>query len=153
MKRFQGMLNPDLDPLGITYQIRQALITIGSGGIAGVGLGMSQQKYGFIPFPMTDSIFAIFAEELGFLGSLALITLFLLFFWRGVVIAQKNKDDFVKLVSLGICSWIFIQAFVNIGAMVGLVPLTGIPLPFISYGKSHVIAEMAALGILLNASK
>lgn len=153
LRRIQGMINPDLDPLGITYQIRQALIAVGSGGLSGVGFGMSYQKFGFLPFPMTDSIFAIFAEESGFLGSFLLIVLFLLLFWRGFVIAKKSNSQFVKLISIGISSWFFIQAFINIGSMTGLMPLTGIPLPFISYGKSHIIAEMAGLGILLNASK
>ncbi len=153
LERVQGMMNPDLDPLGMTYQIRQALIAIGSGGIFGAGFGMSYQKFGFLPFPMTDSIFAIFAEESGFIGSFILISLFLLFFWRGFLIAKRSNDQFVRLVSIGITSWFFVQAFINIGSMTGLMPLTGIPLPLISYGKSHIIAEMAGLGILINASK
>jgi len=129
------------------------LITIGSGGITGLGLGMSQQKYGLLPLPMNDSIFAVMAEEMGFIGCVALIFLFLAFFIRGLSIAQKSKDQFVRLVVIGISTWIFVQAFVNIGAMVGVIPLTGIPLPFISHGRSHIIVELAAVGILLNASK
>ena len=154
LRRVQAMLNPDLDPLGITYQIKQVLIAVGSGGIIGSGFGMSYQKFGFVPFTMTDSIFAIFAEESGFIGSILLVLLFLLLFWRGFVIAKNNNNEsFIKLLVIGITSWFFIQAFINIGSMIGLVPLTGIPLPFISYGKSHLIAEMAGLGVLLNASK
>ncbi len=153
LRRVQAMLNPDLDPLGMTYQIKQVLIAVGSGGLLGTGFGMSYQKFDFVPFTMTDSVFAIFAEEAGFIGSVFLISLFLLLFWRGFVIAKNNKDEFIKLIAIGITSWFFLQAFINIGSMIGLVPLTGIPLPFISYGKSHLIAEMAALGILLNASK
>ncbi len=153
MARIHGMLNPDLDPLGTTYQAKQMLITIGSGGITGLGLGMSQQKYGLLPLPMNDSIFAVMAEEMGFIGCVALIFLFLAFFIRGLSIAQKSKDQFVRLVVIGISTWIFVQAFVNIGAMVGVIPLTGIPLPFISHGRSHIIVELAAVGILLNASK
>ncbi len=153
MARIEGMLNPDMDPLGTTYQAKQMLITIGSGGITGLGLGMSRQKYGFLPQSMDDSIFAIMAEEMGLIGGVILILLFLAFLWRGFLIAQNNKDQFIRLAVIGISTWIFIQAFVNIGAMIGVIPLTGIPLPFISYGKSHIIAEMAAIGILFNASK
>ncbi len=153
LERIIGFLDPNIDPLGATYQIQQALITVGSGGIFGLGLGMSQQKFGFLPFPETDSIFAILAEETGFIGSILLILLFLGFFWRGFLIAKNSKYEFVKLVSLGICFWIFIQTSVSIGSMIGVFPVTGIPLPFISYGKSHLIAEMAALGVLLNASR
>ncbi len=151
--RIVGMLNPDIDPLGITYQIRQALIAIGSGGIFGLGLGMSQQKFGFLPYPGSDSIFAVFAEETGFIGAIILLVLFLVFFWRGFLIARDNKSGFARLLSIGICSWIFIQAVVNMGVMTGILPATGIPLPFISYGKSHLIVELAAVGILLNASR
>ncbi len=153
LRRIYGMFDVNLDPLGSTYQIRQALIAIGSGGVLGAGFGMSHQKYGFLPLSMTDSIFAIFAEETGFVGSALLIILFLILTWRGIVIAKNSNSQFVRLVSVGITSWFFIQAFVNIGSMVGLMPLTGIPLPLISYGRSHIIAEMAALGVLLNASK
>ncbi len=153
LARVQGMLNPNIDPLGATYQISQALIAVGSGGILGAGFGTSYQKFGFLPFPMTDSIFAIFAEESGFIGSFILVILFLLLFWRGILIAKRSNDNFVKLVAVGITSWFFVQAFINIGAMTGLMPLTGIPLPLISYGKSHLITEMAGVGILLNISR
>ncbi len=153
LERVIGFLNPDMDPLGATYQIKQALITVGSGGLFGLGLGMSQQKFGFLPFPETDSIFAIIAEETGFIGSMLLILLFLGFFLRGFWIAKEGRHDFAKLISLGICVWIFIQTSVSIGAMIGVFPVTGIPLPFISYGKSHLITEMIALGVLLNASQ
>ncbi len=153
LRRIKAMLNPDLDSLDLTYQIKQALIAVGSGGLIGSGFGMSYQKFGFLPFCTTDSIFAIFAEETGFIGSVILVALFLLLFWRGFVIAKNSKDQFTRIVVIGITSWFFVQAFINMGSMVGLVPLTGIPLPLISYGKSHIIAELAALGLLLNASK
>ncbi len=153
LSRITGFLNPEVDPLGITYHVRQALIAIGSGGIFGLGLGMSQQKFGFLPFPATDSVFAILAEEMGFVGAITLVVLFLAFFWRGFVIAKNNRSGFARLMSIGICSWIFIQAAINIGVVTGIFPVTGIPLPFISYGKSHLIAELAAMGILLNASR
>lgn len=151
--RFLVFLMPNLDPMGKGYQIKQAQIAIGSGGILGLGLGMSQQKFGFLPQSISDSIFAIFAEETGFLGSFVLILLFVMFFWQGLKIAKVSKDIFSKLTCIGITFWIVIQTFVNISAMVGLLPLTGIPLPFISYGGSHIIAELAGVGILLNISK
>ncbi len=153
MSRIIGVLNPDFDPLASTYQLRQLLITVGSGGLFGLGVGMSQQKFGFVPLPATDSIFAILAEETGFVGSILLLLLFFAFFYRGFLVAKDNKNGFARLVALGICVWIFIQTSINIGVMVGVVPVTGIPLPFISYGKSHLIAELAAVGILLNASQ
>ncbi len=153
LSRISGLFNPDLEPLGATYQLRQALITVGSGGIFGLGVGMSQQKFGFLPFPATDSIFAILAEETGFIGSVIIIFLFSAFLFRGFQIALASRSGFARLVAIGICSWIFIQATVNIGTMVGLFPVTGIPLPLISFGKSHLIAEMAAIGILLNISR
>lgn len=153
MKRILVFLNPGIDPMGMGYQIKQILITIGSGGIFGLGLGMSVQKFGWIPQTMSDSIFAIFAEETGFIGSIILIFLFLFLLWRGIRIAKKSHDKFSELLAIGISSWICIQAFINIGAMVGILPLTGIPLPFISYGGSHMVAEIIGIGILLNISK
>ena len=142
------------DPMGLGYQIKQSLITIGSGGILGLGLGMSNQKLGgFLPQTMSDSIFAVYAEEAGFLGSLVLISLFLVFLWRGFKIAKDSRDKFSQLFAIGISSWICLQAFINIGAMTGILPLTGIPLPFISYGGSHIVVELIGIGILLNISK
>lgn len=153
MQRFLVFLNPDIDPMGMGYQIKQALITIGSGGIFGLGLGMSKQKFGFLPQSMSDSIFAIFAEETGFIGSFILVLLYLIFLWRSIKIAKNSQDKFSQLFVIGISSWICIQAFVNIGSMIGILPLTGIPLPFISYGGSHLVAELIGVGILLNISK
>lgn len=154
--RFNRLLvffNPETDPLGIGYQIKQALIAVGSGGIFGLGLGMSRQKFGFLPQSMQDSIFAIFAEEGGFIGVIILILLFLVFVWQGFRVAKKSLDRFSQLLALGISFWIGMQAFINMGAMIGILPLTGIPLPFISYGGSHLIAELIGVGILLNISK
>lgn len=153
MKRVLVFLDPGSDPMGTGYQIKQILIAIGSGGIFGLGLGMSNQKFGFIPQTMADSVFAIFAEEGGFIGSFILVFLFLFLFWRGIRIAKKSEDKFHQLLAIGISCWICVQAFINIGAMIGLLPLTGIPLPFISYGGSHLVAEMIGVGILLNISK
>jgi len=153
MNRILVFLDPRKDPMGIGYQIKQALIAVGSGGITGVGLGMSVQKYGRLPQTMSDSIFAIFAEETGFIGSAILIILYLLLLWRGFKIAKESKDKFFSLFAAGISGWICIQAFINVGAMIGVLPLTGIPLPFIGYGGSHIITELAAVGLLLNISK
>ncbi|MFH1401886.1 MAG: putative lipid II flippase FtsW [Parcubacteria group bacterium] len=153
MKRILVWLKPETDPMGIGYQIKQALIAVGSGGIFGLGLGMSRQKFGFLPASMTDSIFAVLAEETGFLGCLILITLFLIFLWRGFKIGKNNRDNFLKFTALGITSWILIQTLINISSMIGLFPVTGIPLPFFSYGGSAIITELTGMGILLNISK
>lgn len=152
LQRILIFLNPELDPLGMGYQIKQASIAIGSGKIFGLGLGLSQQKM-ILPQSFSDSIFAIFAEETGFLGSLFLIFLYFFLFWRGYKIGIRKEEIFEKLLAIGISFWITLQAFINIGAMTGILPLSGIPLPFISYGGSHLIAELAAMGILLNLSK
>ncbi len=141
------------DPLGKGYQIRQILLSLGSGGIFGVGFGASRQKYLFLPEASTDSIFAIIAEELGFFGGLTIISLFAYFMFLGFKIAKKAPDNFSKILAIGITVWIGGQAFLNIASMVSLVPLTGIPLPFISYGGSSLVMVMAACGILLNISK
>lgn len=153
LSRFLVFINPELDPLGRGYQIQQSLIAVGSGGIFGLGLGLSRQKFGFLPQSIGDSIFAIFAEEGGFIGATILILLFLFFVWRGFRISKAAPEKFSQLVALGIVSWISLQAFINIGAMIGILPITGIPLPFISYGGSHLIAELIGIGLLLNISK
>lgn len=153
MRRLTIFLNPELDPLGLGYQIKQALIAVGSGGIFGLGLGMSRQKFGFLPESMSDSIFAIFSEETGFLGAAIVIILLLLFFWRGFKISKRARDRFGQLTSIGLSSWITLQALINIGAMTAILPLAGIPFPFFSYGGSHLIAELIGVGILLNISK
>lgn len=152
-KRFQIFLHPEMDPKGIGYQINQALLAIGSGGFFGRGLGQSLQKFNFLPEAMGDSIFAITAEELGFAGSIILIAIFLLFAIRGFKIARDAPDNLSKLLATGITSWIILQAFINIAAISGLMPLTGVPLPFISYGSSNLIVSLAAVGILVNISK
>ena len=153
MMRLKVLLGLVKDPMGIGYQIKQALITVGSGGIFGLGLDMSSQKFGFLPQTMSDSIFAIFSEETGFIGSAILILIFLFFLWRTIRIAKISKDKFSQLLVVGISSWICLQAFINIGSMIGILPLTGIPLPFISYGGSHMVVELIGVGILLNISK
>jgi cell division protein FtsW len=153
MKRLMVFLNPNSDPMGIGFQIKQSMIAIGSGGIFGLGLGMSKQKFGFLPASMTDSIFAVLAEETGFLGCIILIGLFLTFLWRGFKIGKKCQDKFLKLMAIGITSWILIQTLINIGSMMRLFPLTGIPLPFFSYGGSAIMVELIGVGILFNISK
>lgn len=151
-ERVLTFLNPSADPLGTSYHIRQVLIALGSGGIFGLGLGQSRQKYLFLPEPATDSIFAIIGEEFGFVGGLAVIILFSCLVWRGLSIAARVSDPFGRLLAVGITSWIGIQAFINLSAMVALLPLTGVPLPFLSYGGSALVFNLAAMGILLNIS-
>ena len=153
MDRYKILFDQTIDPMGIGYQLKQSIIAIGSGGIFGIGLGTSRQKFVFLPQSMSDSIFSIFAEETGLIGCLILISLFLMFLWRSFNMAKKTSDRFALLACIGISSWIVIQAFINIGAMAGIFFLTGIPLPFISYGGSHIIAELIGVGILLNISK
>jgi len=123
------------------------------GGVTGVGLGNSLQKYAYLPENATDSIFAIIAEELGFVGSAVLIGVFLLIIWRGFLISQLAPDKFGKLLAGGIISFIAVQTLINIGAQTALFPLTGIPLPFVSYGGSSLVINMCAIGILLNISR
>ncbi|MDA1337354.1 MAG: putative lipid II flippase FtsW [bacterium] len=147
--RLKVFLDPLLDPLGQGYQMKQALIGIGSGGLTGVGLGLSFQKFGFLPEPISDSIFAVIAEELGFIGATFLILMFLLFAWRSFTLARRIEDPFSKIATVGIASWITLQAFVNMGSITGLFPLTGIPLPFISYGGSALVVELLSMGLLL----
>lgn len=153
MNRLLVFLKPEIDPLGIGYQTRQALLTVGSGGLFGLGWGHSRQKYNYLPSPASDSVFAITAEELGFLGAVILIMLFVGLAMRGFRIAKNSPDKFAGLAAAGITSWFIIQAFVNIGAIIGLIPLTGITLPFISYGASSMIMSLAGVGILINISK
>ena len=152
-RRLTAFLNPQVDPQGISYQINQALLAIGSGSLTGYGYGLSRQKYNYLPQPFSDSIFAILAEELGFLGVVIVLALFLGFAIRGFQIARHAPDLFGKMMGVGITSWIVLQAFINIGAMVNVLPLTGIPLPFFSYGSTSLIVNLAAVGILLNISR
>jgi cell division protein FtsW len=151
--RFLVFLKPETEPMGIGYQITQALIAAGSGGLFGLGLGMSQQKFGFLPETLADSIFAVYSEETGFIGGALLVLLFLVLFWRGFAIGFNAKDKFSQILAFGIALWITIQAFVNMGSMLGLLPLAGVPLPFISYGGSALVSELMGVGILLNISK
>lgn len=151
--RWTVFLHPELDIKGIGYQINQALLAMGAGGIFGAGLGQSKQKYNFLPEPITDSIAAIIGEELGYIGLVVLIGLFLLIIWRALYIYRKTSDNFAKLLVSGIIILITSQAIIHFSAISGLMPLTGVPLPFISYGGSSLIVNLIAIGILLNISK
>lgn len=152
-KRVLAFLDPFSDPQGFSYHISQVLIALGAGGLFGLGLGHSRQKFEYIPEVSTDSIFGIVGEELGFFGSAFLIGLFIFLIFRGLKIAQDCTDNFGKLLALGITCWIGIQVVINLSAMTALMPLTGVPLPFISYGGSALVANLTAMGILLNISK
>lgn len=152
-ERLLTFLQMTEDPLGKSYHMRQILLGLGSGGIFGVGLGASRQKYSFLPEASTDSIFAVISEELGLIGGIVMIALFMYFVLRSLKIARSAPDTFSKTLALGITIWIGGQAFLNIASMVALVPLTGIPLPFISYGGSSLVMILAACGILLNISR
>lgn len=153
MSRLLTFLNPERDPTGQGYHISQALIAVGSGGLWGLGLGKSIQVYGYLPEAANDSIFAVIAEQFGLIGSVALVSLFGLLAWRGLKVAKGAPDTFSRLMATGISLWILFQAAINIAAMLSLVPLTGIPLPFISYGGSSLLFSMVAAGILINISK
>ncbi|MDF1497884.1 MAG: putative lipid II flippase FtsW [Patescibacteria group bacterium] len=153
MNRFMVFLYPEMDPQGIGYQINQALLALGSGGIFGLGFGRSRQKFNYLPEPIGDSIFAITGEELGFIGLLFLLSLFLIFTLRGYKIASRASDNFGRFIAVGITSWIIFQALVNMAAIISLIPLTGIPLPFISYGGSALITSLMGVGVLLSISR
>ncbi|HRZ33751.1 MAG TPA: putative lipid II flippase FtsW [Candidatus Moranbacteria bacterium] len=151
--RIATFLDRGFDPQGIGYQINQALLAIGSGGLLGVGLGHSRQKFNYLPEPVGDSIFAIIGEELGIIGAVTLVVLIVLLALRGIKIAKNSPDMFGRLLATGVIMWIAFQAFINISANIALVPLTGVPLPFVSYGGTSLIFLMSAVGILLNISK
>lgn len=148
--RLLVFLHPEIDPLGEGYQIRQSLIAIGSGGIWGKGFGFSKQKLGFLPNVISDSIFSAFCEETGLVGSGLLTLMFLAFFFRVIIKARRIEDKFPRVLASVLGSGILFQAFLNMGAMTGLLPLTGSPLPFVSYGGSHLLTELAACGLILN---
>lgn len=152
-ERLLTYLNPLRDPLGSSYHIRQALIAIGSGGFWGLGLGESRQKYQFLPQVTTDSIFAVIAEETGFLGGALLIGALLFIVWRGMRLARLAPDRFSGLLAAGTSGYLALQTFINLGAMLALLPLTGVPLPLISYGGSSLVVTLAAIGLLLNISR
>lgn len=152
-KRMVIFMDPWQDPLGDGWQIIQSLYAIGSGGLFGVGLGQSTQKYMYIPEPHNDFIFAILSEELGLLGALLVIILFGIFIWRGIMIAIKAPDLFGSLLATGITVMIGIQAVFSIAVVSSSMPVTGVPLPFFSYGGTALLILLVCVGILLNISR
>jgi cell division protein FtsW len=153
MRRILAFLDPQADPLGYGYHIIQSLYALGSGGLFGVGLGQSLQKFFYVPAQHTDFIFAILGEELGFLGVFTLLVLFLLFAWRGYRIALTAPDTFGSLLAVGITTMITAQALINIGVVTATLPITGITLPFVSYGGSSLLFTLVGVGMLMNISK
>jgi cell division protein FtsW len=153
MDRITTFFNPALDPQGKSYQIQQSLIAVGTGGITGRGFGQSIQKFEYLPEPIGDSVFAVYSEEFGFIGSSLLLMLLTFFTFRGYKIASHATDLFGMLLVVGFMTLIIMQAFLNIAGMVALAPLMGLPLPFISHGGTALLATLASVGIVLNVSK
>jgi len=151
--RIKIFLHPSLDRENIGYQIYQAFLAIGSGGIFGKGFGKSAQKFSYLPEVSSDSIFAVIAEEMGFIVVVVLILLYAAIMYRGIMIAQRSPDPFGRFLAAGIVAWITIQTFLNIAVMTGLAPVTGVTLPFISAGGTSLVASLASIGILVNISK
>jgi cell division protein FtsW len=149
LTRVETFLHPSAHPLGSGYQIRQAMIAVGSGGIFGRGFGQGVEKFAYLPEPDGDSVFAVFAEETGFVGALILIALFVALAARGMVIAEHSTDLFGGLLATGLSFLIVLQAFVNMGAMLGVIPLTGLPLPFISHGGTALVAVFISCALIL----
>jgi cell division protein FtsW len=153
MRRLLAFINPELDPLGITYHVNQILISLSAGGLFGRGFGESRQKYYYLPEAHTDSIFAIIGEEFGFIGGVLLILLLFFLIYKAFSVAQNAKDRFGQLLASAIFSLLAFQVIVNLAGMVNLLPLTGVPLPFISYGGSSLLVFFALMGILINIGK
>lgn len=151
--RMLNFLNPWKDPAGDGYQLIQSFYALGAGGITGLGLGQSRQKTLYMPEPHNDFIFSIIGEELGLIGCLLIVALFVFFVWRGIKVAMKAKDTYGTLLSIGITSIIAVQAIINIAVVTGSMPVTGVPMPFISYGGTSLVINMMAMGILLNISR
>ena len=151
IKRLQTFVDPTVDTQGTGYQLRQARITVGSGGLIGTGLFNGPQTNGrFVPEQQTDFIFTVAGEELGFLGSGLIVILYLIMLMRGFAIARRTSDPFGRLVTTGVIAWFAFQIFENIGMTLGLMPMTGVPLPFISYGGSSMFATLIGFGLLQN---
>ncbi len=153
LARVMTFLSPESDPRGTGYQLLQSLMAIGSGGLFGVGLGASRQKLQYLPEVAADSIFSIISEELGFIIVAAFIITLLCFAYRGFHIARLAPDQFSRLFTVGVFTWFLAQAFLNIGSMIGLLPLTGLPLPFVSYGGTALTISLFALGVVANISR
>jgi len=153
VRRLLAFVDPWADPLDSGWNVIQSLLAIGSGGVFGVGLGQSRQKFAYLPEQHTDFIFAILAEEFGLLGSLVVVGLFFFVAWRGYRLALKAPDTYGALLATGLTTMICLQAFLNIGVVTGVLPVTGITLPFISAGGSSLVVTLTGVGILLNISR
>ena len=153
LKRIESFINPWTDPLGSGFQIIQSLYAIGPGGLLGMGLGNSVQKHFYLPEPQTDFVFSIISEEFGFLGVLIVSTLFITIIYRGFKIAMNCEDKFGKFLAFGITFGLAFQALLNLMVVVGLIPVTGVTLPFLSYGGSSLLVSLASIGITLNISR
>lgn len=153
LERVKTFFNNTHDPRGSSWQLNQSLIALGGGGLTGRGLGQSVQKFNYLPEPIGDSVFAVLGEELGFFGAVYLIILYAIVSVRGYIIAKNSGDQFGRLLASGIVSIILIQATLNIGSMLGILPLTGVPLPLVSHGGTALMAALFELGVLLNISK
>jgi cell division protein FtsW len=151
--RLMSFRHPEADPQGYGFQLLQSLIAVGSGGFTGVGLMESKQKLFYLPEPSTDFIYAVLAEELGFIGGVAVLALFAYWGWRAFRAAIQAPDDFGRYLGLGITTMVVGQALVNLSVVLGLMPTKGIPLPFISYGGSSLLVMLLATGVLLNISQ
>jgi cell division protein FtsW len=153
LDRLTAFTSAEDDPSGLGFQTIQLLIALGSGGIEGLGLGVSRQKFFYIPGAHTDGVFAIIGEETGFIGAMIVIGLFAYLIYRGFKVAMNARDEFGTYLAMGVICWISFQALINVGGITRSIPLTGIPLPFVSYGGSSLISIMAAIGVLLNVSR
>jgi len=153
INRILSFTSAESDPTGLGFQTLQLLIAFGSGGLSGLGLGVSRQKFFYIPGSHTDGVLAIIGEEMGLIGVMAILILFIIFFWRGWVIMANARDPFGSLLVAGILTWFSFQLLINIGGVTRLIPLTGIPLPFLSAGGSSLIVSLLAIGIMLSVSR
>jgi cell division protein FtsW len=151
--RFLSFLHPWADPSNSGYQVVQSLIALGSGHLFGVGLGASRQKWMYVPNAHTDFIFSIMGEELGLIGEVVVLALFGAFIYAGIRIAMRAPDSFGRLLAAGITGWLGLQALINLGAVTGMLPITGVPLPFMSFGGSSLIVSLAASGVLLSIGR
>lgn len=148
--RLGCFLDPLSDPLGDCFQLTQSLMALGSGNLFGLGVGASRARWAYLPNAHTDFIFSIIAEELGFIGAVTLLTFFAALVVIGVVIASRTSDPFARLLALGITVWLSVQAIINVGGVVGVIPVTGLALPFVSVGGTAMLSSMAAMGVLIN---
>jgi cell division protein FtsW len=153
VRRILSFMNPDDDPLGAGFQVRQSILAVASGGLHGTSLGESRQKLFFLPEPHTDFIFSVIAEELGLIGALAVLIVFGILLWRGVAAAAGAPDRGGYYLGMGITLWLVLQAMINVAVAVGMIPTKGVPLPFLSYGGSSLVVNLCALGVLLNISQ